>query len=266
METTAETWYKMSLTFHQAIFLFFAGALGGALNAVAGGGSFVTFPALLFTGVPPIPANATNTFALWIGITASGGAYKNRLDISRRVMVPLIVISVAGAAVGAVLLVKTPAQTFLRVMPWLMLGATILFTFGKHLTGRISAGISHDASDAAVAGACAFELLVAIYGGYFGGGMGIMNLAMLAALGMTDIHAMNALKVVLGSVINGVATVTFIMTRAIFWPQAVVTTIGAIIGGYVSAHYAQKLPQAWIRALVIVVGTGMTAYFFVKAY
>lgn len=115
-------------------------------------------------------------------------------------------------------------------------------------------------------GACAFELLVAVYGGYFGGGMGIMNLAMLAALGMTDIHAMNALKVVLGSVINGVATATFVVTRAIFWPQAVVTTIGAIIGGYFSAHYAQKLPQAWIRALVIAVGVGMTAYFFVRAY
>ncbi len=169
-------------------------------------------------------------------------------------MVPLIVISVAGAAAGAVLLVKTPAQTFLRVMPWLMLGATILFTFGKYLTGRISAGISRDASDAAVAGACAFELLVAVYGGYFGGGMGIMNLAMLAALGMTDIHAMNALKVVLGSVINGVATVTFVVTRAIFWPQAVVTTIGAVLGGYFGAHYSQKLPQVWIRALVIAVG------------
>jgi uncharacterized protein len=171
VETTAEMWYKMNLTFRQAIFLFLAGALGGVLNAVASRGSFVTFPALLFTGVPPIPANATNTFALWIGITASGGAYKNRLDISRRVTVPLIVISVAGAAAGAVLLVKTPAQTFLRVMPWLMLGATILFTFGKHLPGRISAGISRDASDAAVAGACPFEL-VAVYGGYFGAGWG----------------------------------------------------------------------------------------------
>jgi uncharacterized membrane protein YfcA len=254
------------LSIHQAIFLFFAGVLGGGLNAVAGGGSFIAFPALLFAGVPPIPANATNTFALWVGVTASGGAYRSRLNISRRVMVPLILMSIVGGLVGALLLLKTPAQTFLRVLPWLMLGATLLFAFGKHLTGRISAGISHDASNAAVAGASIFELLVAIYGGYFGGGMGIMNLAMLAALGMTDIHAMNALKVVLGGFINGVATVAFVFTRAIAWPQAIAMTLGSTLGGYFGAHYAQKLPQSWIRSLVILVGLGMTIYFFVRAY
>jgi uncharacterized membrane protein YfcA len=254
------------LNLHDAIFLFFAGALGGGINAVAGGGSFVSFPALLFTGVPPVTANATNTLALWVGTTASGGAYTQKLNIPRRIMIPLVLTSAAGGLAGAVLLIKTAAQTFLHVLPWLLLGATLLFVFGKHLTGRISAGISHDASNAAVTGASIFELLVAVYGGYFGGGMGIMNLAMLAALGMTDIHAMNALKVVLGSVINGVATVTFVVTRAIFWPQAAVTTAGAFLGGYFGAHYAQKLPQAWIRVLVIVVGIGMTAYFFVRAY
>ena len=254
------------MNIHHAIFLFFAGVLGGGLNAVAGGGSFIAFPALLFTGVPPIPANATNTFALWLGVTASGGAYRNRLNISRRVMVPLILTSVAGGLAGALLLIKTPAQTFLRVLPWLLLGATLLFTFGKHLTGRISAGISHDASNAALAGASLFELLVAIYGGYFGGGMGIMNLAMLSALGMTDIHAMNALKVVLGGFINGVATVAFVVARAVAWPQAIVMTLGTILGGYFGAHYALKVPQAWIRSLVILVGAGMTIYFFVRAY
>jgi len=246
--------------------LFFAGALGGAINAVAGGGSFVAFPALLFTGVAPIPANATNTLALWVGVTASGGAYRNRLSISRRVMIPLLVTSVLGGLAGALLLIKTPGQTFLKVLPWLLLGATLLFAFGKHLTGRISASISHDASTAALAGAAIFELAVAVYGGYFGGGIGIMNLAMLAALGMTDIHAMNALKVVLGGVINGVATITFVISRAIVWPQAIVMILGAILGGYFAAHYAQKLPQAWIRNFVILVGTGMTVYFFYKAY
>jgi len=254
------------LTLSQAIFLFFAGALGGTINAVAGGGSFIAFSALLFTGVPPVPANATNTLALWVGVAASGGAYRSRLNISRRVMIPLVVTSILGGLAGAFLLIKTPAQTFLRVLPWLMLGATLLFAFGKHLTGRISAGISHDASRAAIAGAAIFELFVAIYGGYFGGGMGIMNLAMLAALGMTDIHAMNALKVVLGGFINGVATVTFVVSGAIVWPQAIVMTAGAILGGYFAAHYAQKLPQAWIRGFVIVVGVAMTAYFFVRAY
>jgi uncharacterized protein len=254
------------LNFHNAIFLFFAGALGGAINAVAGGGSFVAFPALMFTGVPPVSANATNTLALWVGVTASGGAYRNRLSISRRVMIPLIVTSVIGGLAGAFLLIKTPAQTFLKVMPWLMLGATLLFAFGKHLTGRIAAGISSDASRGAIAGASVFELIVAVYGGYFGGGIGIMNLAMLAAMGMTDIHDMNALKVVLGGVINGVATVTFVITGAIVWPQAIVMTLGAILGGYFAAHYAQKLPQPWIRAFVILVGAAMTVYFFVLGY
>ena len=254
------------MNFHNAIFLFFAGALGGAINAVAGGGSFVAFPALMFTGVPPVSANATNTLALWVGVTASGGAYRNRLSISRRVMIPLIVTSVIGGLAGAFLLIKTPAQTFLKVMPWLMLGATLLFAFGKHLTGRIAAGISSDASRRAIAAASVFELVVAVYGGYFGGGIGIMNLAMLAAMGMTDIHDMNALKVVLGGVINGVATVTFVITGAIVWPQAIVMTAGAILGGYFAAHYAQKLPQSWIRAFVILVGAAMTVYFFVLGY
>ncbi len=186
------------LNVHQAIFLFFAAAVGGGINAVAGGGSFVAFPALLFTGVAPVAANATNTLALWIGTTASGGAYRKRLKVSRRVMVPLIVTSVVGGIAGAVLLIKTPAHTFLNVLPWLMLAATLLFAFGKHLTGRISAGIGHDASTKAVTGASIFELVVSVYGGYFGGGIGIMNLAMFAAMGMTDIHEMNALKVLLG--------------------------------------------------------------------
>ena len=254
------------LNLHDAIFLFFAGALGGGINAVAGGGSFVAFPALLFTGVPPVQANATNTLALWVGTTASGGAYTQKLNIPPRIMIPLVITSVVGGLAGAFLLIRTPAQTFLRVLPWLLLGATLLFAFGKHLTGRISAGISHDATNAAVAGASIFELLVAVYGGYFGGGIGIMNLAMLAAMGMTDIHAMNKLKVILGGIINGVAVVTFIVARAILWPQGIVMTAGALLGGYSSAFYAQKLPQAWIRALVILVGTAMTIYFFIRGY
>jgi uncharacterized protein len=248
------------------MFLFFAGAIGGGINAVAGGGSFVAFPALLFTGVPPIAANATNTLALWVGTTASGGAYPQKLDIPQRVWIPLVLTSLVGGLAGAILLIHTPPQTFLRVLPWLLLGATLLFAFGKHLTGRISAGISRDASNAAVTGASIFELLVAVYGGYFGGGVGIMNLAMLAALGMTDIHAMNKLKVRLGGVINGVATVTFVLTKAIVWPQAMVMTAGSVLGGYSAAHYAQKLPQSWVKAFVIFVGSAMTIYFFWRAY
>ena len=148
----------------------------------------------------------------------------------------------------------------------MLLGATFLFVFGKYFTGRLKAGISRDSSNAAITGASIFEFFVSIYGGYFGGGVGIINLAMLSVLGMTDIHEMNALKVVLGAVINGVATVTFVVTRVIVWPQAIVMTVGAVLGGYAAAHYSQRLPQSWVRAFVIVVGCAMTVYFFFRAY
>ena len=250
----------------QAIFLFVAGVLGGALNAVAGGGSFIAFPALLFTGVPPIPANATNTIALWTGVTASGGAFRQKLDTPRRVMVPLLVTSFIGGIAGAVLLLKTPAHTFMKVLPWLMLGATLLFVFGKRLAGNRASSVGRQATNSAIVGASIFELLVAIYGGYFGGGVGIVNLAMLAAVGMTDIHEMNALKSVLGSAINGVAVIVFIVKGAVYWPQAIVMIAGAIVGGYFGAHYSMRLPQQSVRWFVILTGVGMTVYFFIKAY
>jgi uncharacterized membrane protein YfcA len=255
-----------SLSLEHAVFLFVAGILGGALNAVAGGGSFVAFPALLFAGVPPIPANATNALALWTGVTASGGAYRNRLDVPGRVLLPLLITSFVGGIIGAFLLLKTPAHTFMRVLPWLMLGATLLFVFGKQLAGKRTSSVGHDATTAAIVGASIFELGVAVYGGYFGGGVGIVNLAMLAAVGMTDIHAMNALKSILGIAINGIAALVFVVKGAIYWPQGIVMIAGALVGGYFGAHYAQKLPQAWVRNFVILVGTGMTVYFFVKAY
>jgi uncharacterized membrane protein YfcA len=253
------------LALHTIIFLFCAGALGGALNAVAGGGSFIAFPALLFSGVAPISANATNTVALWVGVTASSGAYRKHLDLSRRVMIPLAVTSLIGGIAGAYLLLHTPAQTFLRVLPWLMLGATLLFIFGGRLAGSRT-GLGRDISTSALTFAALFELVVAVYGGYFGGGMGILNLAMLAAVGMTDIHAMNALKVVLGGIINGIAVLIFVRAGAFAWKPGSIMVVGALAGGYLGAHYAQKLPQRVIRAFVIVVGVGMTVYFFWRAY
>jgi uncharacterized membrane protein YfcA len=252
------------LTIHHGIPFFFAAVLAGAINSVAGGGSFISFPALLFAGVPAVPANATTTFALWFGIVGSGGAYRSRMNISARVLVPLILTSVAGGFLGALLLVHTPAQTFLHIIPWLMLATTLLFTFGRRLTRILAGDMSSHASTAALAGANLFELFVATYGGYFGGGIGIMNLAMFSVLGMTDIHDMNALKVLLSVTTNGVATVTFVVIKAIFWPQALVMTGGAILGGYFGAHYAQKLPPLWIRSFIILIGVGMTTYFFVR--
>ncbi len=147
-----------------------------------------------------------------------------------------------------------------------MLGATLLFVFGNRLGSGSGGFIARDASTKALAVATLFELVVAVYGGYFGGGIGILNLAMLAILGMTDIHAMNALKVVLGGIINGIAVITFIVAGAVMWKQGSVMIVGALFGGYFGAHYAQRLPGAWIRGFVIAVGTLMTAYFFWKGY
>jgi uncharacterized protein len=254
------------LNFQNAIILLVSGAIGGALNAVAGGGSFVSFPALLFVGVPPIPANATNTIALWLGAAASGGAYRERLNIPKKVLVPLISASLVGGLGGALLLLKTPAHTFMQVLPWLTLGATLLFVFGKKIAGNRRSSIGHEATRSAIVGGTIFQFFVAVYGGYFGGGMGIVMLAMLAMLGMNDIHDMNALKSVMGFVINGVAVVAFVLAGAVYWRDGLLSIAGAIAGGFFGAHYALKLPQSWVRSFVIFCGAAMTVYFFYKAY
>jgi len=234
------------------------------MNAVAGGGTFFVFPALLFTGMPPVPANATNTVALWPGLAASVRAFWPRLKVARALLIPLVIISVFGGVTGALLLIRTPAHVFMRLVPWLMLAATILFAFG----GRFGRGTAERADAELTAGKIAiatlFELAVSVYGGYFGGGIGILILAMLGALGMSDIHEMNALKIVLTTLINGIAVVTFIAVRAVYWPQALVIVAGAVLGGYFSAHYSQKMPAAWIRGFVLLVGAGMTTYFFLR--
>jgi uncharacterized membrane protein YfcA len=234
---------------------------------VAGGGSFIAFPALLFTGVPPVPANATNTLALWTGLTFSGGAFRRYLNVRRSVLIPLVGVSIAGGTLGALLLLRTPAHTFLRILPWLMLVATLLFIFGGKLTRPDDAvRVSHDPSTEAIIAASAFQLVIAIYGGYFGGGMGFVLLAMLTAFGMADIHEMNALKTVLSSATNGLAVIVFIARHAVYWPQALVMICGAALGGYFGAHYSLHLPQLWVRWFVIAVGIGMTAYFFVRVH
>jgi uncharacterized membrane protein YfcA len=254
------------LTIAHAIFLFAAATLAGALNAIAGGGSFISFPALVFAGVPEIPANATNNIGAWSGLVASSGAYRNHLDVPRRVLAPLLCVSVIGGSLGALLLLKTPAHTFKHLLPWLMLGATLLFIFGKKLIGKREPSVRHDASTRTLATASFFLFLAAIYGGYFGGGLGIVLLALLGALGMTDIHAMNAFKTVLSAAVNGPPVVVFIIAKVIYWPQAVLMIIGFIAGGYLGGHFGQRLPQPWVRAFVMLVGIGMTAYFFVKTY
>lgn len=249
-----------------AVLLFSAAVFAGALNSVAGGGGFIAFPALLFAGIPPINANATNTIALWPGTVAATGAYRRELEGREkwRPIVPLLVVSLIGALVGAHMLLRTSQATFMKVVPWLMLAATLMFTFGGAVTGwmrRRTAEHQH-ATRAMQLGVIILQLVVAIYIGYFGAGAGILMLALLAITGMENIHTMNGFKTLLASTANGVAVVTFILAKAVAWPQGLLMIFGAVLGGYGGAWFAQKLDPRLIRYLVIAIGAGMSAYFF----
>jgi uncharacterized membrane protein YfcA len=246
-----------------AVLLFLAAALAGLMNSVAGGGSFVSFPSLIFTGVLPIPANATSTVALWPGSVASVGAYWRKLPKNLRLLLPLTSSSLIGGLVGALILLRTPQATFMHLVPYLFLVATLLFTFGKRLSAAFrsilrSAG---PPSGLVVIGATLMQFVIAIYGGFFGGGIGILMLALLAMIQMEDIHSMNAVKSILAGAINGAAVVTFILARAVLWPQAVLMIVGAVLGSYGGASLAQKLDPRMVRGFVIVTGFSMTAYF-----
>ncbi len=257
------------MTLLSGLLLFFAAMLGGALNSVAGGGSFITFPALFFSGVPPIQANATSTVALWPGSIASVSAYRREIAKQNRIlMIVLVSISLIGGILGAVLLLRTSQSTFVKLIPYLLLLATVLFAVSPFITARLRKGSSttkeSHISWLRLAGISLLQLVIAIYGGYFGGGIGIMMLASLGIMGMENIHEMNGMKTVLQSCINGVAVVTFIIAGAVYWPEAIVMIAGAIVGGFSGASIARKLDQRIVRGFVILVGTVMTIYFFVK--
>ena len=243
------------------VLLFAAAAIGGGMNSVAGGGSFVAFPALLFAGVPPVPANATNTIALWPGSVASAIAYRRELADVKRELLPLGVASLLGGLAGSMLLLHTAEHTFVLLIPWLLLFATLLFTFGGPLARRITGG-----RRAPLALGVCVQLAISVYGGYFGGGMGIMMLAVFTLLGMTHIHRMNGLKNVLGTLINGVAVVAFVLAGAVQWAPGVVMIAGGMTGGYVGAAVARKVDPKRVRTLVVFVAWGMTLYFFVRTY
>lgn len=251
----------MTLTLATGVLLFFAAVAGGAINSVAGGGSFVAFPALLFAGVPPVPANATNTIALWPGSLASVLAYRRELGDVKRELFPLAGAALLGGLAGSLLLLRTSESTFVLLIPWLLLFATLLFTFG----GAVARKLTHGAR-APLWLAAIVQLAISVYGGYFGGGMGIMMLAVLTLLGMTHIHRMNALKNVLGALINGVAVVAFVIAGAVRWAPGVVMIAGGITGGYAGAAIARRMSPKYVRWVVMGIAWGMTTYFFVKTY
>jgi uncharacterized protein len=256
------------MTFPQALLLFAAALLAGGLNSVAGGGSFIAFPTLVFTGVPEIPANATTTVALWPGVGASAGAYRKELAGQRERLLLLAPVSLVGGILGALLLLHTPPVTFRLLIPVLLLLATLLFAFGGRLATalRRRMGAERAASRLVTTGVVVLQFVIAIYGGFFGGGIGILMLASLALMGMENLHEMNGVKTVLAGAINGVAVITFIVAGAVFWPQVLVMIVGSVGGGYGGASLARRLPTAAVRTSVITVGLAMTLLFVVRLF
>lgn len=240
------------------LFLFLIATIAGALNAVAGGGGLIVFPALIFTGISPITANATNTAAMWVGTAASTFAYRQDMTIQRWQLFSLTVVSILGGTIGAYLLLLTSASEFARLVPYLMLIATLLFAFGKSFNAWL-----HYRWQMPVGMVIILQLLIAIYGGFFGGGGGILMLAVLEMMGITSIHTMNAVKSWLATTLNAFALLHFITVGIVDWFPAILMAIGASIGGYGSAFFARGISQERVRGFIISVGVAMTCYFFV---
>ena len=242
-----------------------AAFLGGALNAVAGGGTFLTFPMLVFGGVPSREANATSTVALWPGSVASVFGYREELRHERRTLLVLGAVSAVGGLAGALLLVLTAERTFARLVPWLLLVATAIFAFGPAASRRLHRAGRPDARKAGVLAAMALaQLPIAVYGGYFGAGIGILMLAMMSLLGMEDLNAMNGLKAILGSIVNAVALATFVVQGLVVWGVALPMVLGATLGGYVGARFGRRLDRRVLRGVIIATGLVLTAAFFLR--
>jgi uncharacterized membrane protein YfcA len=248
------------MTLLDVLVYFLAGFIGSAINSVAGGGTFLTFPLLIMNGMGALQANIMSTIALWPGSVASAFAYKNERNIDKQQLTKFIVISILGSVVGTVTLLVTPEQTFENLVPWLLLFATMLFTFGRNLK------LPQSSTYHGVWLGLLLQFGIAVYGGYFGAGIGILMLAMLHLQGFTHIHQMNALKTILGSTINAVAVFLFLFSGKVIWAVAAVMIAGALAGGYAGAKLALRISPAKVRIVVCVIGFAMTAYFFAKEF
>ena len=245
------------MSFGDGALLVIAACGAGALNAIAGGGSFLSFPALLLVGVPAVSANATSTVALWPASLAATLAYRDELRASREQLIWLSAVSLGGGIFGALLLLLTPTKVFEGAVPFLLLLATLVFTFGDMVRARLPAIGSRQV-------VMPIWVLISIYGGYFGGGMGLMMLAALALASVGDIHRMNALKSVLCVLVNGVAVAVFAVAGAVHWAEAGLMIGGSIVGGYLGARVARRVEPKRVRPVVVVIGWALTAAFFYR--
>jgi uncharacterized protein len=241
-----------------AVLLAGAGLVAGVMNALAGGGTFVTFPALVFAGVPSVAANATSTVALFPGAFASAWAYREDFrpfeGMAPRKLLP---VSLAGGITGATLLLLTPQATFDAVIPFLLLLGTLAFAFGRRAGAALRRIVR--VGPKILGGA---QFFLAVYGGYFGGAVGLMMMAVWSVFGVTDVRAMNAAKTLLVGSLNTIAVVIFVAAGKVYWPQAVTMMVAAIVGGYAGARVGRRVDPRAVRLLINAVNVTMTAIFF----
>jgi uncharacterized membrane protein YfcA len=252
------------------VWLVVAAFLAGVLNAVAGGGSFLSFPALLSMKILPVQANATNTVAIWPGQLTSVAAYRDDVRSNLRAAMLMGLAGLLGGTAGAIVLLNTPQTTFLHLVPWLLLGAALIFA----VSGPVSRWLDRlklARRERAVGGQTRSPrrmplflaaIAVSFYVGYFGAGAGFLFMTLLALFGYEDIHAVNALKVVANLLANGIAFIIFIVDGQVVWRYCLAAMMAAAIGGYASASLAKRVPQPVLRGLVVVIGLGMAAWFF----
>jgi uncharacterized membrane protein YfcA len=245
------------------VLVFLAAFIGGAINSIAGGGTLVTFPAIVWLGVPPLSANATSTVALWPGSFGSMWAYRGELAGASRWLLWFTAPSILGGVAGALLLLGTSEGRFDTIVPFLVLGATVLFLLQRPISRRLVRRVSEGEREAPgtvlprpSARFLIAQFGVAVYGGYFGAGIGILMLAALGAMGLTNIHRMNGLKNWGAMCINAVAAVTFVISGIVTWPVAIAMAAGGLAGGYGGARLALRVGQAWVRRAVIAIGFG----------
>ncbi|WP_346913103.1 sulfite exporter TauE/SafE family protein [uncultured Roseibium sp.] len=238
-------------------FLFFAGIVGGGVNAIAGGGTFFTFPALIASGLDPLTANASNAVAIYPGHAAAVPAYRDELRVAGRPLLLRSAIVALGGLLGAGLLLQTGAVAFEGLVPWLLLAATLLFAFGPALAS-ISARLQSQ-SRWMTSGV---EFLFAVYGGYFGAGLGVLLMAALTIIGIRDVQMANAQKNWLATIITTISVLVFALAGAVAWLQTIAVLFGALIGGYGGARLARRIPAGALRMVVIIVGLVLSAYYF----
>lgn len=244
--------------------LLAAALVAGALNAVAGGGSFLTLPALVFTGVPPVVANATGTVALLPGYAAGAWGFKDDMQAPPGLsMKAVIALALLGGAAGAALLLVTPEAAFRKIVPWLLLAATAMFAFGPQLR-KWATGAQHGGTPSR--GKAALGMLaVSVYGGYFNGGLGILLLALLGLLGQTNLHAMNGTKNLVSALLTAIAVAIYAAGGVVQWQPALMMMVAATLGGYLGARVARKIAPQWLRAGIVLTGLVMAVLFFLKA-